>query len=42
MIELKQFYSEFENEFFAFFDELELACREKRESLNQQFTNAPA
>lgn len=40
IIELKEFYSEFENEFFAFFDELELACREKRETLNQQFTNA--
>lgn len=40
MIELKQFYTEFENEFFVFFDELELACQEKKANLNQQFTHA--
>jgi hypothetical protein len=29
MKELKQFETEFESEFFAFFDELQLSCQQK-------------
>lgn len=35
VIEIKEFYSEFEAEFFQFFEELKLSCQQKLKELNQ-------
>lgn len=35
VIEIKAFYSEFEAEFFQFFEELKLSCQQKLKELNQ-------
>ena len=35
IVELQDFYTEFESEFFQFFEELELSCQQKLKELNQ-------
>ena len=36
VVELEEFYTEFENEFSAFFDELIASCKQKLEDLNKE------
>jgi acyl carrier protein phosphodiesterase len=35
IVELQEFYSEFEEEFFLFFEELILSCQQKTAELNE-------
>lgn len=35
IVEIQDFYAEFESEFFQFFEELELSCQQKLKELNQ-------
>jgi len=35
IVEIQDFYSEFESEFFLFFDELVISCEQKLKELNE-------